>query len=117
MLENPTPCGTSSSYHIISPYAGTTNAMYEICQHVGKSYATCDLSIIRRNYQRHAHYNPPREVKLPWKTHGQSRVKLPKLGQTGSSGPRPPNSDPKVLIGSTRPKTHVLQVWIAKDAQ
>ncbi|CAL9020497.1 unnamed protein product [Prunus brigantina] len=47
---------------------------------------------------------------LPRKSHGQPRVKLPNLGQTGPQGPRPPNSDPKVPIDSTGPRTHVLQV-------
>ncbi|PQQ10472.1 hypothetical protein Pyn_04748 [Prunus yedoensis var. nudiflora] len=58
-LENPTTRGTSQSYHNISPYAGTTNATYGVCQYAGKSYDMCDLNTIsqylpiRRNYQRH----------------------------------------------------------------
>ncbi|KAI5313481.1 hypothetical protein L3X38_042657 [Prunus dulcis] len=38
--ENPTSRGTSTSYHNISPYAETTNAMYGVCLNAGKSYAT-----------------------------------------------------------------------------
>ncbi|CAL2276471.1 unnamed protein product [Prunus armeniaca] len=50
---------TSQVYHNMSPYAGTTNPTYEVCQHAGYSFDTCDLSSIskylpiRRYYQRH----------------------------------------------------------------
>ncbi|PQQ10471.1 hypothetical protein Pyn_04747 [Prunus yedoensis var. nudiflora] len=44
--ENPTTRVTSSQYHKISPYAGTTNATYGACPHAGKSYDTWDLTII-----------------------------------------------------------------------
>ncbi|CAL2247739.1 unnamed protein product [Prunus armeniaca] len=38
-------------------------------------------------------------------------VKLLRLGQTGPRDSRPPISDPKVPMCSTRLRTHVLQVW------
>ena len=56
-------------------------------------------------------------VIIPRKSHGQTGVKLPDLGQTGPRGPQPPNSDLKVPIGSTRSRTHVLQVWSRSDGR
>ncbi|CAL9024757.1 unnamed protein product, partial [Prunus brigantina] len=35
--------------HIISSYARKSNATYGACQHAGKSYATCDQTIISHN--------------------------------------------------------------------
>ncbi|CAL2237324.1 unnamed protein product [Prunus armeniaca] len=46
-----------------------------------------------------ATFSPARTV--PRKSHGQPRVKLPNLGQTGPRGPRPPNSNPAVSMNAT----------------
>ncbi|CAL9009881.1 unnamed protein product [Prunus brigantina] len=88
-------------------YDGTYPASYGVCQHPGYSYDTFDLNTITIFGVRH--FNLPRMLTLPRKSHGQPRVKLPNLGQTGPRGPRPPNSDPKVPIGSTGSRTHVLK--------
>ncbi|CAL2252452.1 unnamed protein product [Prunus armeniaca] len=102
-------CDLNTISHI-SLYAGYTNATYGVCQHAGYSYDTCDLNTI-------SHGGTYSDGKTTSEDSRSTKGLLPKLGQPGPRGPRPPNSDMKVPIGSTRSRTHVLQFWSRSDGR